>query len=714
MRKRAWLLGVGIIGLMGAASLLATEGKDKQEAGSASLAEIKDAPARRPEASGSQETKPYLPDVKDTAIYAGKKTSVADLEKLPPVINNNHRQAYAELPGLLVSEMTIPSHMNINYRGLGDPHESAFMLMLKDGLPISNSLFGDPNVYYSPPLESVQRIELIRGGSALLYGPQPGPVVNYVTSQPPRDKELTFSTLHTAGSDGLYSTFSELSGTCWPFGYLGNFHHRQADGPRRNSDYSVDTGDVKLLFHQTEQSRWFFTFSGYESESGEAGRLTATQYAADRDQTTRPHDRIWFERYVPTLGYENELSGDTLLEVKSWGGYVDRFSRRQLAAGTFTNLDDREAFFGGADARVRHYWDGWNNRHTLTGGFTCYSSDNPRSRQRNSDLTATSGADRFSLDNHTLYGAFFAENRFQFGRFAVIPAVRVETIEMQSTENYNVEVTRPLQDVTFSDAVPLVGVGLTYDVTKQDLLYANISQGYQPPRYEDLVNPTSSTQQPSSALGVGETWTYELGIRGTPTPWLFYDTSLFYIDWNNRIETLTFAGGNIERVNSGRAEFYGWEAMIAADVISLFDHWADTQHAKRFGSLSLFGNVSLLEAEFTRGDQNGKVPAYAPEYIVKTGAIWRWQNRAKVALTGVFVADHYWQDSNLAGTVGTDRVPAYMTWDLTAEVRLYKDYVSIIAGINNLLDEDYYSRVRSDGIDPASRRNFYSGIKLTF
>jgi Fe(3+) dicitrate transport protein len=38
----------------------------------------------------------------------------------------------------------------------------------------------------------------------------------------------------------------------------------------------------------------------------------------------------------------------------------------------------------------------------------------------------------------------------------------------------------------------------------------------------------------------------------------------------------------------------------------------------------------------------------------------------------------------------------------------------IIAGINNLLDEDYYSRVTNTGLDPAPRRNHYVGAAFEF
>jgi Fe(3+) dicitrate transport protein len=40
--------------------------------------------------------------------------------------------------------------------------------------------------------------------------------------------------------------------------------------------------------------------------------------------------------------------------------------------------------------------------------------------------------------------------------------------------------------------------------------------------------------------------------------------------------------------------------------------------------------------------------------------------------------------------------------------------VAIHAGVNNLFDENYYARIRSDGIDPAMGRNFYGGVKLYF
>ena len=55
-----------------------------------------------------------------------------------------------------------------------------------------------------------------------------------------------------------------------------------------------------------------------------------------------------------------------------------------------------------------------------------------------------------------------------------------------------------------------------------------------------------------------------------------------------------------------------------------------------------------------------------------------------------------------------------MVWDLTGEAKIYKDVLSVNAGINNVFNEDYYSRVTDAGIDPAWGRNYYIGLSLKF
>ena len=233
-------------------------------------------PVRLPEVviQGESETSetvqaPFLPDVQGTKINAGKKTSVIDLDQLPRVVNNNYRQALSQTPGLLLSEETSPL-VSIGYRGL-NPHRAQFTQVLKDGIPIHADMLGYPEAYYTPPLDTVDRIEFLHGGASLMYGPQPGGALNYVTHMPRTDKEFSARSQHIFGSDNLYSTFNSVDGTVGRLGYYAYFNHRQTDGFRTaNSDYDLYAGSAKLVLDAQTDSRWIFTFDGYEEDHGEA------------------------------------------------------------------------------------------------------------------------------------------------------------------------------------------------------------------------------------------------------------------------------------------------------------------------------------------------------------------------------------------------------------------------------------------------------------
>ncbi|MCX6857701.1 MAG: TonB-dependent receptor plug domain-containing protein, partial [Verrucomicrobia bacterium] len=172
---------------------------------------------------------PFLPDVLDGKIFAGKKTSVIDFDSLPQIQTDNYRQAFSKTPGLLVSELSNNSLLSLGSRGIGDPHESQDLLVLKDGIPFVMDMFGYPTVYYAPPLESMDRMEFVRGGSSLLYGPQPAGSLNYISHRPNPDKPFEFSTQNLVGTNDFYSNYTSVDGTIGRVSYMVNYNHRSGE-----------------------------------------------------------------------------------------------------------------------------------------------------------------------------------------------------------------------------------------------------------------------------------------------------------------------------------------------------------------------------------------------------------------------------------------------------------------------------------------------------
>lgn len=664
---------------------------------------------------------PFLPPVQATEIYAGKKASVIDLDALPKVQANNYRQALIQTPGLLYSEETTPL-VSLGYRGLGEPHRMQFMQVLKDGIPIHADQVGYPEAYYTPPLDVVDRMVFLRGGSSLMYGPQPAGALNYVTYMPRRDRAISGRSYQTFGSDGLYSTYNAVDGTSGRWGYLGYYNHRQADGFRSsNSDYRLDGGHFKVVLDGDQESRWVLAMDAYEEEHGEPGGLSAAAFAADPTQTTRPFDRFRLRRYVPALTYSHDFDEDTLLEVKTWGGYYDRFSKRQGGGGFGTapsgaaagsNSIERQEFWTvGTDARLRHDYVLGGDTSTLTAGVHYYHGDSPRTDRRGATPDAEEGVETSRSERGVHYGSVFAENRFRAGRWSLTPGVRFESIAQ------DVRVERPVgggvavSEKSRTEFEPLVGLATAYDLTSSSEVYASVAQGYRPSVFTESVVPGTGTVV-GGDLSPTTSWSYELGYRGQPRDWVSWDTSVFCVDLDNKYGGTVAVGGQTELRSVGRTINYGWDVAVELDLVGAWEAWEGGARvaADRTHRWIVHGSLTLLEGGIHGGAQDGRTPQYAPERMVRGGLIYRWKDRAKVAMMGTYLSDHFATDDENP----TRRIPSYMTWDLTAECRVWGSWLSVVAGINNLFDEEYYARVRGDGIDPAYGRNFYAGLQAEF
>ena len=103
------------------------------------------------------------------------------------------------------------SRISIGIRGL-NPRRSSRVLILEDGVPIQPALYVYPNMYYNPPAERVDRLEVIKGSGAINFGPQTmGGVINYFTRRPRNDFGGAFKV--TAGENGFTSLFAEVGGS---------------------------------------------------------------------------------------------------------------------------------------------------------------------------------------------------------------------------------------------------------------------------------------------------------------------------------------------------------------------------------------------------------------------------------------------------------------------------------------------------------------------
>ena len=654
-----------------------------------------------------------MPEVPGPEITVTKKTTVVRLSAQPPIIDNHQRELFDRMPGIVLAEQQNPTELNINYRGLGNPQESEYVLLMQDGIPMEMDWIGFPTLYYIPVADTISEVQMIRGGSGLLYGPEPEPVINFISKAP--SSATTATTQQVGGSDGLYSTFNSLSGPAGRWGYLADFAHRQSAGQRANGDYELNSGDLALDYHIDDRQKLSLAVHAYSLESGIAGLMTHAQWRADPDQTTAPDDRDWASRYTAVLTYSNHLDRNDLYVQKLWSGYQDLVTRADsYAAGesrvaTGATVAGQRFHYTGLDGRFLHQY---GRANALTVGYTAYASNSPYTEVSSHDPLAgpygPTGSILYNDERRTRYVAVFAESLYRFRLFHVVLSARFDHEQLDTRET--VAPHPYLVDAGYRKNIPLFGFGIGNDFGRGNETYFNVSQGYRPVRYLDVASPFGRFS-PANDPNPTKYLTYELGVHGWPLRGFYYDAGLFQVNVRNRIESLQLTQTASINVNTGDTRTRGLEAESSYDLLRLR---ADAPDVPDGEHLELFANASYLDARFTNSiipGQAGKTPAYAPSYVIKGGLTFSRGPGLKLSLIVDAVGSQYIQDNNLPVGTTPARIPAYTVADFSGQYE-FGGHWRVLGGVSNLTDRRYYSRVFLFGgmIEPALGRQFYGGI----
>src|ERR1051325_3129266 len=104
-----------------------------------------------------------------------------------------------------------------------------------DGVPLASDWIGFPTLYYLPFPQSVSEIQFIRGGSSLLYGPEPAPAINFVTKRPPPGAPWELYTEQVGGPYGLYTTYNVIEEAVGALEFRLECSYAHSDGQRDHS-----------------------------------------------------------------------------------------------------------------------------------------------------------------------------------------------------------------------------------------------------------------------------------------------------------------------------------------------------------------------------------------------------------------------------------------------------------------------------------------------
>ncbi len=673
-----------------------------------------------------------LPDVSGTLIFAGKLGDVARLDQLPPVPNRNLRVALADIPGILVSEVSNGSWASLSYRGLGEPHESWNILTLQDAIPAVPDMYSYPAAYFIPPLEAVERIEFIRGASGLLYGPQPGGAINYVMKGPRRERGVEAQARIGAGSWNAINGLASIGVSDGRLAADGLVQYANGDGPRRvNSDNDQLT--ARLRGHVLgDDLTLTLALDYYQGKHGEPGGLSQARMDADRRDSSTPFDRVRIQRFAPSLGLEWQLDDATQMTARAFYSRFERESWRQ-AGGSFGQVTPAanvivrqlQAFdTAGIDVRLRRDF-GSNGQHSLTVGALGHTSNAPVTVDKgtsNADFVGLAGpVARVARTGDA--AALFGEVKLGFGALQIVPGFRLERLRQRVVESLDLALgsatggppgaaNGPLGNRRNISNVALWGIGVTYDASDNVRLVANASRGFKPLLYNDGVTfqagiDAAGTFEASYAV------TLEAAVQAQLHKAVRLDAGLFRVTFDDQVGFLAgplaaappfgaVGAGGARRQNVGSMRNQGIDLAARIDILG------PDGLATAADTLRLSANLQLLDATFTRGAAAGFTPQYAPGHLLRATLAHIGRSGSRAALTFTSVGAQQGADNNVADF----RLGAYQLADASVEWPIGGGF-TVGAALNNLFDERYAPRVRpggGGGFDPGLPRNFMLSV----
>ncbi|WP_460677708.1 TonB-dependent receptor domain-containing protein [Hymenobacter coalescens] len=697
----------------------------------------------------------YAPEVDGTTLTAGKKNEIVQLDKLDAnLVVNSARQVFAKVPGVTVWESDgSGQQINVATRGLS-PNRSWEFNTRQNGYDISSDPFGYPEAYYNPPLEAVERIQIIRGGGSLQYGPQFGGLLNYELKRGPRDKKIEFETNNSVGNNGLVGSYNSLGGTVGKVSYFGYYQQRVGGGWRDNSEFNIRNAHLNVQWQATSKLRLGAEISHLGYEIQQPGGLTDAQfYQGNVRRSSR--SRNWFSTpwTMPAFTADYQFSERTRLSLKTFGLLGERNS---IGLASSTGVDkpdavlpatgqpaarqiDRDRYRNlGSELRLLTDYGLLGQQHTLAVGLRAAGAHLTRRQlglgDTGADFNLDLQAPRFGRELHfrTRNYAAFAENIFRVGsRLTVTPGVRLELIDNEGrgylSLNANGSENQIKQDSR--RRVFLYGAGAELRVTDQTNLYANYSRAFRPVTYGDLTPPaTADVIDPDLRDASG--FNAELGYRGTWGNVLTFDVDAFWLHYDNRIGTLRRAvpGDPTRtqqfRTNIGTSVHKGVEAYVELDLVHAFTQDFSLPHFDVFVSSALVDarytqlrTATLSGSNIQEGDLKNNRVEYAPKYTHRVGGTFAHKGFSATAqltrVAGVYSDANNTVLPNAAATTG--RVPGYSVTDFSATYRFAKRF-TVRGGVNNVFDKNYFTRrsggYPGPGILPADGRTWFASVGL--
>lgn len=672
-----------------------------------------------------------------------------ELNRIKPLSGN---EVFRKVPGLhVVDEEGAGLRVNIGIRGL-DPDRSRNVLMMEDGIPVALNPYGEPEMYYTPAMDRMNGVEVLKGSGQILYGPQTvGGVINYLTADLPDKEEIS---IRLQGGKGSYvSAMGSYGNTFKSTGIQLNYLHKRADaiGP---TQFKINDFTTKLKFALSDKSTLGVKLAAYD-ESSNATYIGITQRMFEiggNDYTVlMPNDELHVKRYSTSFSHHVQVSKEISIQSIVYGYATSRNWRRQdYAYNTFnagnpnpppadwtgvvwgdesvpggaiylrdrTGNRNRQFEVLGWEQKVKFNFSTGSVQHEVNGGYRLLHERAYEQRVNGSTALAKSGS--LVSDEIRTGRAFsvFILDKIKFSeKLEITPGVRTEfySYEREILREASTDVSKTANN-SIREVIP--GLGLNFKPNGTINIFTGVHRGYAPPRIKDAID--FSVSNPVLNLKAESSWNFELGLRTQITKGIFGELTYFHMDFDNQIipSSQSIGGSGFGVTNAGRTLHTGLETALNLNSREMFaSSWLMLLDVNATYTRAFYNSDRMVKSNTTDTNVNGFRLPYAPQLTVTSALSFETNFGTGFRITNTYIGDQFTDELNSITPSNNGRVgeiPAYHVWDATVYHRMPSLGATLNLSIKNLTDERYISTRRPEGIRVGLPRFITAGFEIKF
>jgi Fe(3+) dicitrate transport protein len=656
--------------------------------------------------------------------------------------------AFELLPGVhTIDDDVLGRRAGIGIRG-SPPRRSRKVLLLEDGTPINASTYLDPSTHYTPPMERLERIDVLKGAGHVLHGPGNNHgIINFRNQRPSPLPETTLDV--SAGSFDTFKRHFMHTRTAGKVGLVLSYTGMDADGVFDVEHTRFDDYFASVLWTPVEQHDLGISFTYFRERSNyDESNLTPQEYAiAPRTKLGRfgqEYNNFGLNYLKADLVHHYTLSPRLQISTKLFATDLDR-ARYTVEPGE-TEYDDLPEIhpsdpfdpalgIGEMISRDRHYRTfGFENRlelaaapggdvrHTLQGGVRAERHFLNDDRTGGEPGEALSIGRRGSVTRDEAYQAtalsVFFQDVIRSGSWTITPGMRAERYTQNKVRVSIAGDPGPhapkLSDV---NTLLLPSINVVHDSGHGTQFFANAARGYTP------AFARTSTGFPL----IPETGTnFQIGARSSPAKGVSIEAAGF---WNLVQDTVVQMPFTFEQqdiyLNSEDSFSRGLELEMQVD--------SAPRTGSRWNVLGRFG-FSYTDARFSAGLVDGlrvpEVPRLAGSVTLGIEYGIRWHLSATVGHFGDFYTDPAntealtladedgvllgpGDDIEIREPIVFGKVPGHTLLSARASLLLPGNRATVWIQGRNLTDKLYIVDLQN-GLRPGALRTLNVGVTLKF